>query len=570
MDTVTIEKDGLLPLKAELDKIEAISNIPDLISVAALLQTYQLSTIFGMGVGQDLKNSHKMAFYVVQGGLGLPNRDYYFNSDVRTLKIREEYTRHISNILILSGYDSTTALKQSNSILKIETTLAKSSRKLEDLRDPKKNYNKMSVNELNKLSPSVNWFEFLKAAKVVQTDTVIVGQPEFFRELENALTQTPLADWKSYLRWHFISGFASCLNKEIDNEQFNFYGKILNGMPKNRERWKRVLDNEEAEIGELLGQLYVKKYFSVSTKKRYEKLVDNILNTYSERIKQLNWMSDATKEKALYKLSKVVKKVGYPDKWADYSNLILSRESYVLNVIKANKWAYNYQLGKLYKPVDRQEWAMTPQTYNAYYNSSNNEIVLPAAIFVIPGLPDSLADDAIIYAYAGGSTIGHEITHGFDDMGCLFDANGNLSNWWTKSDEEKFKLRTKGMVEQFNNYKVLDSMHVNGKASLGENIADLAGITIGYDAFMKTEQAKKGEKLNGFTPEQRFFLAYALAWISHQRNESLAMQIMTDVHAPAFLRVNGPLSNLPEFYKAFNVNPTNAMYRADSVRVRIW
>ena len=570
MDTFTIEKSRLTPLKPEMDSIDAILSIPDLLRVVALLQTYQISSIFNIGVAQDLMNSSKMAFYIVQGGLGLPNRDYYYNTDARTINIRKEYECHVIRMLLLSGIDSATAAVKGKAVVQIEMALANKSRRIEELRDPRANYNKISVKNLSNITPSINWYNFLNRANVVKTDTVIVGQPEFFKELEAILKSTPIDSWKAYLRWHLLSNFASCLNKDIDNEQFSFYGKVLSGMPKNRDRWKRVLDNEESEIGELLGQLYVSKYFSASTKMRYEILVDNILDAYRVRIKKLDWMSETTKQKALYKLSNVVKKVGYPDKWADYSALEINRNSYVLNVISANKWAYNYQLNKLHKPVDRLEWSMTPQTYNAYYNSSNNEIVLPAAIFVIPGLPDSLADDAIIYAYSGGSTIGHEITHGFDDMGCMFDANGNLNNWWTKEDKEKFNARTAGMVTQFNKYVVLDSMHVNGKASLGENIADLAGIAIGYDAFMKTKRARDNKEIDGFSPKQRFFLGYALAWIGHQRNESLARQIMTDVHAPAFLRVNGPLSNLPEFYNAFNVKLGNAMYRHDSIRVQIW
>ena len=316
--------------------------------------------------------------------------------------------------------------------------------------------------------------------------------------------------------------------------------------------------------------LYVSKYFSTKTKQRYDKIVNDIIDVYGERLKKLDWMSPATKEKALAKLGKITKKVGYTDKWKDYSALTITRDAYVTNVLKSNIWSFNYQMNKLGKPVDRTEWDMTPQTYNAYYNPSNNEIVLPAACFIIPGVVDSLADDAMVYAYAAGSTIGHEITHGFDDEGRQYDANGNLFNWWTKEDVEKFDARAKVLEKQFSSYVVLDSMHVNGKASLGENIADLGGIILGYDAFMKTQQAKEGKKINGFTPEQRYFLAYALSWLGHQRNEQLAQQIMTDVHSPAFLRVNGPLSDIPEFYKAFNVKPGDAMYRPDSLRAKIW
>ena len=356
------------------------------------------------------------------------------------------------------------------------------------------------------------------------------------------------------------------------NQPYNHFQvlQVLEGKKRLRDRWKRVLDNEEAAMGELLGQLYVEKYFSVATKKRYESLVNNILETYKERIQQLDWMSPATKEKSLAKLASVMKKVGYPDKWKDYSALTINRDSYVMNVLKANVWSFNYELNKLDKPVDRTEWDMTPQTYNAYYNPSNNEIVLPAASFIIPGLPDSLADDALIYSYAGGSTIGHEITHGFDDEGRQYDAQGNLRNWWTKDDEKKFNDRAAVMVKQFNDYVVLDSMHINGKACLGENIADLGGVILGYEAFQKTEQAKSGQLIGGLTPDQRYFLGYALSWLGHQRDQRLARQVMTDVHSPEFLRVNGPLANIPEFYKAFGVKPGDPMYLPENQRVRIW
>ena len=570
MDTVTIENIGIRPLKPEFDLISSISNLDEVTKSVAMLQTYQVEALFNLGIYQDLKNSNKMALYINQGGLGLPDRDYYFNTDARTVNIRKEYVKHIAKMMFLLGEDTLTARHSSEAIMTIETELASKSRKIENLRDPNANYFKMSVDEITKITPSMNWHDLFKWAKIKNLDTVIVGQPEFLKGLESLLKSTDINNWKEYLKWQLISSYASVVNKDFVDENFHFKGSILNGVVKNRERWKRVLDNEEAEIGELLGQLYVDKYFSEKTKKRYENLVDNIMVAYQERIKKLDWMSDATKEKALSKLSKVVKKVGYPDKWKDFSSLGMNKNAYILNVLNANKWAFDYQIHKLGKPVDRLEWEMTPQTYNAYYNPSNNEIVLPAAIFSIPGLADEDADDAIIYAYAGASTIGHEITHGFDDMGKKYDESGNLVNWWTKTDEDKFNTRAIGMVNQFNSYIVLDSMHVNGKASLGENIADLGGIVLGYDAFQKTEQYKKGEKISGFTPDQRFFLGYALAWISHQRKESLARQIMTDVHSPAYLRVNGPLSNIPEFYKAFDVKPSDKMYRADSLRVKIW
>ena len=569
MDTLAIEKNGIKPLQPELDRINAITSVKSLLAEVANLSAIT-DAFFGLYVGQDSKNSGKMALYVYQAGIGLPDRDYYFNTDARTVNIRREYAKHITRTMQLLGEDEATASSHSEMVVKIEQTLAAKSRKLEALRDPYKNYNKMSVAAISKLTPSVDWKEMLVKAGIANPDTVIVGQPEFLQEVEKILKTTGPEEWKAYLRWRLIDNASAYLSKAFEEENFGFRGKVMQGSKVQRVRWKRALDAEENAVGELLGQLYVQKYFSPATKKRYESMVGNIMQAYGERIKALDWMSPVTKEKALSKLSTVVKKVGYPEKWKDYSALNISRDSYVMNVLQARRWGFNYELKKLGKPVDRKEWGMTPQTYNAYYNPGNNEIVLPAAMFIIPGVPDSLADDAMMYAYVGGSTIGHEITHGFDDEGRQYDAKGNLRDWWTKEDMEKFNTRTKLMVDQFNAYTVLDSMHINGKASLGENIADLAGVILGYQAFQKTEQAKKGLKIDGYTPDQRYFMAYALSWLGHQRDERLARQIMTDVHAPAKQRVNGPLSNIPEFYKAFNVKPGDAMYRPEDQRVKIW
>ena len=526
--------------------------------------------LVGISIYQDEKNSEQYALHLEQGGIGLPNRDYYFNNDNRTKNIRTEYVKHVANTFKLLGDDEASAAHHANAIMKLETRLAKASRKLEDLRDPYANYNKMDFAGLNKLNPSMNWQKTLVAMKVKNIDSVIVGQPEFYKEVESSLKSVSIDDWKTYLKWNLIASFAPYLSKDFDLEQFHFNGVILSGVKVQRPRWKRVLDNQENYLGDALGQLYVEQYYSPKTKERYVELTNNVIAAYKEHIEKLEWMSDSTKHKALAKLSTVRKKVGYPDKWKDYTSMNISRSSYVENIIEGNKWYYDYYLNKLGKPVDREEWNMTPQTYNAYYNPSNNEIVLPAAAFIIPGIPDSLADDALIYGYAGASTIGHEITHGFDDEGRKFDANGNLTDWWSSGDASKFDQRAKLYIDQYDGYVVLDSMHVNGKASLGENIADLGGIAIAIDAFKKTDQYKKGEKINGLTPMQRYFMGYALGWLHQQRDESLANQIMTDVHAPAFLRVNGPMSNIPEFYEAFNVKAGDKMYRADSIRVRIW
>ncbi len=385
-----------------------------------------------------------------------------------------------------------------------------------------------------------------------------------------AVDKFSIAQWKEYLKWHLVNAFADRLSSPFEEENFHFKGTIMAGVKEQRPRWKRVQDATERAMGELLGQVYVKKYYSPETKERYVQLVNNMIAAFSERIKKLDWMSNSTKQKALYKLSRLTKKVGYPDKWKDFSKLSVDRSSYVRNTINDNLFWFNRDVNKLGKPVDRLEWDMTPQTYNAYYNPSNNEIVLPAAIFIIPGVPDSLIDDAVVYSYAGASTIGHEMTHGFDDDGRQYDAEGNLSDWWTKEDAEKFKARTELMVQQFNNYVVLDSMHINGKATLGENIADLGGLVIGYDAFKQTEEYKEGKPISGLTPSQRFWLGYAYSWLGHTRPEALAQQVLTDVHSPNFLRVNGPLSDISPFYDAFGIKDGDPMWRPSDSRVKIW
>ena len=570
MDTVSIEKMGITPLQPELAKIDAITDKKSMLAEAAELQTLGVGVFYGNYIEQDEMISSKYRIHLYQGGIGLPDRDYYFDTDARTKNIRDEYVKHIAKMFELSGTDAATAEKNAATIMRMETDLAKASRKLEDLRDPYANYNKMTVSAIDKTTPSIEWGEFFTMTGAKDIDTVIVGQPEFFIQLEKNLKQESVDNWKIYLKWNLIDTYASKLSSDFDKENFHFYGTIMNGATEQRARWKRVLDEEEGDMGFLLGQLYVKQYFSPETKQRYEKVVDNIIDAYKDRIQNLPWMSDSTKQLALKKLSSVIKKVGYPDTWRDYSNLEIDRESYAKNCMHAAKYRNDYKISKLYKPVDRTEWDMTPQTYNAYYEPSNNEIVVPAAMFIIPGLPDQYADDALVYSYAGGSTIGHEITHGFDDQGRQFDENGNLKNWWTKKDEVEFLQRSKMIVRQFDSYTVVDSLHANGDATQGENIADLGGVLLGLDAFKKTDEYKQGKSIGGFTPVQRYFIGYALSWLGSIRPETLSLMVKTDVHAPNYLRVNGPLSNVPDFYQAFNVKPGDPMYREDSARVKIW
>jgi len=473
-------------------------------------------------------------------------------------------------MFVLMGDDSVRARAEAELVMKIETELAGASRKLADLRDPHANYNPMAVSGLSKLSASVEWPAFLEAGGITGIDTVIVGQPEFFRQVEKSLRAHDLEAWKAYARWHLADTFAGNAGGAIEDENFHFYGTILNGTTEQRPRWKRVLDREERYLGDALGQLYVARYFSPETKARYERLTDEIFAAFRDRVAKLDWMSEETKKRALVKLAAVDKKVGYPDHWRDYSSYTVDRESYLGNCKRGNAWLSDYDIAKLHKPVDRTEWHMTPQTWNAYYNPSNNEIVLPAAVFLLPGIADEDLDDAIVYAYAGGSTIGHEITHGFDDDGRQFDEKGNLVSWWTDEDEREFEQRSSKIVQQFDDYVVLDSLHVNGRATAGENIADLGGLLLGWEAFKKTEQYRKGESLGGYTPTQRYFLGWAVGWTNQLRPENLAVRVKSDVHAPSFLRVNGPVANMPEFQQAFDVQPGDGMYRSEQERVQIW
>jgi putative endopeptidase len=569
MDSVTIEKQGAAPLKPYLDAVDAVRTRPELLRTVARLHVSGFSPLYSLFVGQDERNSDRYLVHLYQGGIRLPDRDYYFNDDSTTKHVRAEYVRHVAAMFRLLGEPEAQARRSSATVVHIETELARRSRTLEERRDPWANYHKMSLAELEALTPAIDWKTQFADMALAAGDTVIVAQPEFLGQADSLLKAVPLDEWKTYLRWNVVHELASRLSRPFDLENFHFYGTVLSGIRAQRPRWKRVLDAEEDGIGELVGEVWVKKYCSPATKARYEKLTNDIIEVYRDRIRNLPWMSEETKQKALAKLDHVTRKVAYPDKWRDYSKMDLDRGSFAADQVKIDEWWFRHEADKLGKPIVRTEWDMTPQTYNAYYDGSKVEIVLPAAAFMLPGIPDSLVDDALLYSYAGGSTIGHEITHGFDDEGRQFDDKGNMNPWWTDRDSVQVTERAKKLVDQFDQYKVGDR-HVRGQATLGENIADLGGVVLGYEAFKKTDQWKSGEKINGLTPDQRYFLGYALSWLGQRRPESLAQQIMTDVHSPQFLRVNGPLANIPEFYAAFGIKPGDAMWRPDSDRVAIW
>jgi putative endopeptidase len=569
LDTLAIEKEGLKPLANPMQRIDAIKDVPSLMSAIGYLHTIGTSPAYGFYIGQDDKISTKYAAFFMQGRLGLGNRDYYFNTDAEAVTIRAEYVKYITNLLKLTGTDAAVAPVKAAAIMKLETDLAASSRKLEAMRDPVKNYNKMTLAQFSATTPNINWNEVLPQMGVAKADTVIVGQPEYFVALNKLAKTYPVDGWKTYLKYNLINSYASFLNKGIATENFHFYSTVMGGVTKQKPRWERVVEETNGSLGELIGQVYVKDYLPEGTKEKLVEIGNNIRDVYASRIKNLDWMSGPTKKKALQKLDKIIMKVGYPDKWKDMSSVTIGN-SYCANVMEVSKWQYKYMIAKYGKPVDRTEWSMTPQTYNAYYNPSNNEIVVPACNIVVPGFEGRMPDDAILYGIIGGSVFGHEITHGFDDQGSQYDEKGNLNNWWTKEDLAKFNVKTKRIVDQFNKFEALPGKFVNGDATQGENIADLGGVVMGYEAFKKTEEYKSGKKISGFTPQQRFFIAYAYAWMVNIKKEALSQQIMTDVHAPAQYRINGPLANMPEFYEAFGIKPGSKMYQPDSLRVVIW
>ncbi len=570
MDTISIKKLGLSPLKDEFKKIDSVSNLEQLTQEIAHLQKIGVSSLFQFVISTDDKNSQQNSCMFWQGGLGLGQRDYYFNTDNRTTTIRNKYKNHLGSMFVLMGNDSLSSQKVATDVMNIETDLAQVSKKLEDLRDPYENYHKIAVTNLNKTYNNILWNEFFNAWNLKNVDSVIIGQPKFYEGLGKILNKYSINQWKSYCKWNLVNAFASDLSKEFVDQDFDFYGTTMSGVTKQKPRWEKIVKQTNRNLGELIGQIYVTDYLPKNTKEKLLEIGENIRIIFAEHIKSLDWMSAETKQKALSKLAKINMKVGYPDTWKDMSSVTVNGQTYLQNIINVNLWEFNRMINKYGKPVDRTEWNMYPQTYNAYYSPSFNEIVVPACNIIVPGYEGTLPDDAILYGIIGGSTFGHEITHGFDDGGSQYDENGNLHNWWTKEDREKFEAKTNLIVQQYSNYVVLDSLHINGEATQGENIADLGGLTMGYEAFKKTPQFKNNEIIAGLNPSERFFLGYAFAWMMNQRDESLANRIMTDVHAPYKFRVNGVVSNLIPFYETFHVEKGDAMYRADSVRVKIW
>ena len=568
MDTVTIEEQSYQPIKPFIEKINSIKNKSEVIDQVAYFHSTIANPFFFFFADADAKNSEMVVAQLYQAGLGLPEREYYFAADDRSQNLRSKYSEHVSKMFMLAGYSESEAKNNAQTILDLETKLAKVSMTKLDLRDPNKTYNKMTLDELQKLSPNFDWKNFFTGIGLENPGDIIVGQPEFFKGISNFINEEKLEDLKTYLTWNLIRSSAKYLSSDFVNENFDFYGKTLTGSQTIQPRWKRILQSTNGVLGEALGELYVKENFPPAAKEKANELVKNLIKAMEVRIKDLEWMTDETKKQALEKLSAFTVKIGYPDKWKDYSTLEITPDSYFTNMVNYGKFEMKKTIAKVGKPVDKTEWYMPPQTVNAYYNPTSNEIVFPAGILQPPFF-NANADDAVNYGGIG-AVIGHEITHGFDDMGRQFDAKGNIRDWWTAEDNEKFNARAKAIIDQYEEFKPIDTLSINGSLTQGENIADLGGLSVALTAYKMTDEYKKGKEIDGFTSVQRFFLGWAQVWKNNIRDENLVLRINTDPHSPGKYRVLGPLVNMPEFYEAFGVKDGDPMKRPENKRVKIW
>lgn len=569
MDTLKIEQDGLANLKPEFDSIDAIATPEDVLKAVASFQKIGVPVFFYIYAGADEKNSSMMIANIWQGGLGMPDRDYYTSDDERSKHLRIAYLEHLGKIFGLMGDDEQTAKANADKIMEIETRLAKSSFTMLQNRDPQSTYNKLSLEELAKIAPDFNWNGYVRNIGYSQIDSINVSQLSFIKELSNVFKDVAVNDWKTFFRWKLIDNTAPYLSAAFENQNFEFFSKELSGQKQMQPRWKRVLGATSGALGEAIGQVYVEKYFPAEAKQKMVDLVNNLKTALSVRISNLSWMTEPTKKAAQEKLAAFGVKVGYPDKWRDYSGLKISRDSYVRNVLASNVFDFNYNMDKVGKAVDKTEWGMTPQTVNAYYSPNRNEIVFPAAILQPPFF-NMDADDAVNYG-AIGVVIGHEMSHGFDDQGSQYDKDGNLKNWWAEEDQVKYKEQTQKLIDQFDGFVAIDSLHLDGELTLGENIGDFGGLTIALEALkVAMKDLDMNAKIDGFTPVQRFFLSNAVVWRGNIRDEALMRQVREDVHSPAKFRINGGLFNVPEFYEAFNIKEGDKLYRSVEQRPVIW
>lgn len=568
MDSATIEKLGYTPIKADLAKIKQIKNIQGVLDQVAYMRTNGLGGgMFGLGVGQDRKNVNKYMVNISQGGTTLPDRDYYLKDDPRSVKIRDAYNTYMVTLFTLTGSTAEEARQKAATVYKIEKQFAEAQMSRLEMRDPYATYNKLTVAELNKKTPDINWTTYLPKFKIKNQDTVLVSSPKFMASLDGMLKSIPVEDWKTYLEWNILKGSASSLSSPFVKASFAFT-QAQTGQKVQTPRWQRMSSLTDGTIGELLGQLYVAKYFKPEAKERMNQMIVNLRKAFEIRIKGLEWMSPETKQKALAKLNAFTPKVGYPEKWKNYDGLVINKDTYFQNLRNASVWGYNEMVNQLGKPVDRKRFGMTPPTVNAYYSPTLNEIVFPAGILQFPFF-DPNADDAVNYGGIG-AVIGHEMSHGFDDSGSQYDAAGNLKNWWTAEDKAKFDAKTKALGEQFDAYTVLDTVHVIGKLTMGENIGDLGGLNAAYTAFKMTKQGQSNEKIDGFTPDQRFFLAWAQVWRGNILPESAAQLIKTDPHSPGPYRTIGAPVNMDAWYEAFDVKPGDKLYKKPEDRIRMW
>ncbi len=565
MDTAALNKMGFTPLQKDLQKINALKDKAGVVLLASEFQRKGISVLFTPGVGQDSKISQQYAFWIDRGEMGLPDKEYYLGAGDKPQKIRDEYKKHITKMFVLLGYKENVATEKAGKVLDIETRMAKACLSNVDQRNPELTYNKISLVDLSAKYPGL-YFNQYAAQYNLPVKEVILTEPNLLKEMENLVTESSIEDLKTLFEWNLITATADKLSNNFNEENFRFYATTMRGVAKMKPRWKKVLQQSNQSLGELLGQEYVKVAFSEANKKKVNEMVAEIVKVMGVRLQNLDWMSAETKVQALKKLNTLAVKMGYPDEWKDFSSLQIKQDAYVLNWFRCNEFTFNADLNKLGKPLNRKEWNMAPQIVNAYYNPTMNEIVFPAGILQPPFF-DVNRDDAANYG-SMGAVIGHEITHGFDDTGNQFDAEGNLKNWWTKEDREKFNERTKVLADQYSKYEAVDSAYVNGFLTLGENIADLGGLSIAYEAYMNSLIGKEQKVIDGYTPEQRFFIAFGQVWKNNSREKAIREQVMIDPHSPAKFRVVGVVANMPEFEKAFSCGNPDA--KANEPKVKIW
>jgi len=568
MDTNRLEKLGLTPLDAAQERIEQVQSPEDILRLLADFHQWGIDACFSGGVSPDAKNSSVYAMYLGQGGLSLPDRDYYLTENFA--KVRQSFVAHVAKMLTLLGEDSAAARADADTVMEMETAMAKASKSRTDLRDPIANYHKFAVEDVLRQFPNTPMTVYLNALGMDHLPEIIIRQPEFFQALYALSAERPLADWKVYLRWHLLNASAARLNAAVETESFAFFGKVLRGQPDQEPRWQRAARAIDSHVGEALGELFVAKYFPPEARARMLELVGNVKAVFQDRLKKLEWMTDATRAKALAKFDRFTQKIGHPEKFRDYSSVEVRPDDYLGNIRRAALFESRRELARVGKPVDKTEWHMTPQTVNAYFNPSQNEIVFPAGILQPPFF-EAEADDAVNYG-AIGVVIGHEITHGYDDQGRKYDADGNLNDWWTEADAKAFEARAQKVVDQYDAYEVLPGLHVNGKLTLGENIADLGGTSVAYEALERAlaKDPAKRKPIDGFTPEQRFFLSLSQVWRMNCREAEARRLITTDPHSPGQFRGIGPHVNTPEFYEAFGIKAGMPMWRAPELRAKIW